>query len=122
MYVRDIQCGKTIFYIIEKRDVTGVSIKRIDNSQKETIHVRDIEDEFIRENVKEIKLKANLAEIKYAVKQLAALLRKETLDIMKYGNVKEDSNISNNRYNIRIVRYYYDPKGRLFERLFNKKW
>lgn len=122
MYVRDIQARRTIFYIIEKRDVTGVVIKRIDNNLKETIHISDIEDEFVRENVKEIKLKANLAEIKYAVKQLAALLRKETLDIMKYGNVKEYDNISNNRYNIRTVRYYYDPKGRLFERLFNKKW
>lgn len=122
MYVRDIQARKTIFYIIEKRDVTGVAIKKIDNNQKETIHISDIEDEFIRENVKEINIKVNLAEIKYAVKQLASLLRKEELDIMKYGNVKEYNNISNNRYNIRTVRYYYDPKGRLFEKLFNKKW
>ena len=122
IYVRDIQCGKTIFYIIEKINVTCFAIKRIDNNQKETICISDIEDKFVRENVKEINIKVNLAEIKYATKQLAALLRKETLDIMKYGNVKEDSNISNNRYNIRIVRYYYDPKGRLFERLFNKKW
>jgi len=122
MYVRDVKNGKIVFYIIEKRNVLGVTIKRVDGNKKETIYLRDIEDEFIRENVSKVRSIATVAEIKYATKQLAALLRGEALDIIKYGDVKEYDNISNEKYHIRTVRYYYNPKGKLFERLFNKKW
>lgn len=122
MYVRDVKNGKIVFYIIEKRNVSGVAIKRVDGNKKETIYLRDIEDEFIRENVSKVRSIAAVAEIKYATKQLAALLRGEALDIIKYGDVKEYDNISNKNYHIRTVRYYYNPKGKLFERLFNKKW
>lgn len=122
MYVRDVKNGKIVFYIIEKRNVLGVTIKRVVGNKKETIYLRDIEDEFIRENVSKVRSIAAVAEIKYATKQLAALLRGEALDIIKYGDVKEYDNVSNKNYNIRTVRYYYNPKGKLFERLFNKKW
>lgn len=122
MYVRDIKKGETVFYIVEKRNVTGVAIKKIDNNPKETIHISDIEDEFIREIVSKVRSIVTVAEIKYATKQLAALLRSKELDIIKYGDAKEFSNISNEKYHIRTVRYYYNPKGRLFEKLFNKKW
>ena len=122
MYVRDVKNGKIVFYIIEKRNVLGVTIKRVDGNKKETIYLRDIEDEFIRENVSKVRSIAAVAEIKYATKQLAALLRGESLDIIKYGDVKEYDNVSNEKYHIRTVRYYYNPKGKLFERLFNKKW
>ena len=122
MYVRDVKNGKIVFYIIEKRNVLGVTIKRVDGNKKETIYLRDIEDEFIRENVSKVRSIVTVADIKYATKQLAALLRGEALDIIKYGDVKEYDNVSNEKYHIRTVRYYYNPKGKLFERLFNKKW
>lgn len=122
MYVRDVKKGETIFYIVEKRNVLGVTIKKIVNNEKETVYLSDIEDEFIRENVSRVRSIATVAEIKYATKQLAALLRGEALDIVKYGDVREYDNISNEKYHIRTVRYFYNPKGKLFEKLFNKKW
>lgn len=122
MYVRDVKRGEMVFYIIEKSNVSGVTIKRVVGNKKETIYLRDIEDEFIRENVSKVRSIVTVADIKYATKQLAALLRGEALDIIKYGDVKEYDNVSNEKYHIRTVRYYYNPKGKLFERLFNKKW
>lgn len=122
MYATDMHKGKVVFYIVEKRNITGVTIKKITEDITETINIESIEDEFIKSNVKDLKIKAEVADIKYATKQLAALLRNEELDIVKYGDVEELYNLSSEKYHIRVVRYYYNPKGKLFEKLFNKKW
>lgn len=122
VYVKDVLDNSNVIYIIEKREDTAVTIKRLSGKQKEEISLCDIKDDFIRKCVGEINNKIKYTQFKYAVKYLTKFFRNGELDIVKHGNVKEYNTISNNRYSIRIVRYYYDPKGKLYQRLFMQKW
>ncbi len=107
-------------YILKKYDNEKISITRLTGNSKEEINLNDIESEFERKLIEKYVMKLTGAKLRYAAGYIYSLLsRKYVITLKEYGDVSQIKNFTYDGTIYKIVRYYFNAKGRLFKKMFD---
>lgn len=123
IYVTEKEKNNKQYYLLKKDDLSKITIFYITKGSRKKISLHDISSNEIYDVIKKYYNILKMTELRYATKYLSAtLMRSNMLNMVEYGNAKECELDMNSEYNIRIVRYYYDAKGRMFTKMMGQKW
>lgn len=123
IYVQNIINSKNEIYIIEKYNLGSVLLKSKENDTEKIINISKIKEKQLYNILERLQSQISLKRIQYANKSLIKYFRGGLMpDILEYGDMEKIDPIHTDMYNLQIERYFYNPKGKLFEKLFNCKW
>ena len=121
--IRAISKEENRQYILKKYSATGVTIKRSNGKESQMINIYELENDDVGKVVYKYYNLIRDCNLKYAEKALAnTILRNKTLNIKEYGNCMQCECLAIDKENIKVTKFYYKAKGRMFYRAFGHKW
>ena len=120
LFVKENNSENRVYYILEKYNDDTIEIKQIKNNIKTTIYTSDIKEKEIEEAIKKLVVLLRIDGPKYSARHLLLLLKNEVPDLLKYGDAKEYKMILTENYRIRMVKYYFDARGRLYNKILGR--
>lgn len=121
--IRAISKEKNRYYILKKYSETGVTIRCSDGKKSQMINIYELENDDVGKVVYKYYNLIHDCNLKYAEKALAnTILRIRNLNIKEYGDCMQCECLAKDKENIKVTKFYYKAKGRMFYRAFGHKW
>ncbi|MGN1013107.1 MAG: hypothetical protein ACI4ON_04690 [Clostridia bacterium] len=124
IYFKEKPNSKTCHYLIKKFNTGNIIISFISGKvRKDNIKLDDINNSILLRIIDKYYKILSIANLKYSEKYIGnTLIRTKNLNILEYANAKECEYLSDNKIIIRVVKYYYNAKGRMFTKLIGHEW
>lgn len=121
--VKNIRTEIITTYSLEKYSNGIVATKQINNNIEIITKLDDIKEKELFKVLSQLQEQIKRRNIRYAEKYILSFLKDgEVLDIGEYADKEELQSINTDNYQIKVVRSFYNAKGKMYEKIFNTKW